>query len=172
MHWVDQHCTGRVGRVLISKLRSLAAHLPTLPLRERAASVLARLMEVEHFPVVLNHGDLLPSNVLADPGSWAVTGLVDWAEAECLPFGTCLYGLECLLGGLVRVEDGGLEWRYWEGSGELRGAFWDALMGGGVGLEGREEEVRCMRDVGVLLWYGYAWDEGRIDRVVNEVVSL
>jgi hypothetical protein len=26
-----------------------------------------------------------------------------------------------------------------------------------------------MRDIGVLLWYGYAWDGGAIDRVVNEM---
>lgn len=29
------------------------------------------------------------------------------------------------------------------------------------------KNLEVVRDVGVFLWYGYAWDEGRIDRVVN-----
>jgi hypothetical protein len=35
-------------------------------------------------------------------------------------------------------------------------------------VETRLEDVRVTRDMGVLLWYGYAWDDGAIDRVVNE----
>lgn len=30
------------------------------------------------------------------------------------------------------------------------------------------EAVLLARDVGVLLWYGTAFDEGRLDKVVNE----
>lgn len=120
---------------------------------------------------MLNHGDLIPSNVLVDSESWAVTGLVDWAEAEWLPFGTCVYGVEHLLGRMVGVGREEQVWKYFEGSMGMRKVFWDAVAKESPELEGRWEEVECMRDVGVLLWYGFAWDEGKIDRVVNETVS-
>ncbi|KAF1965462.1 hypothetical protein BU23DRAFT_489401 [Bimuria novae-zelandiae CBS 107.79] len=168
--WLEQNCTGKVGRIIVSKLRNLAAHLPSEALRERARNTLARLLAIDSYPVVLNHGDLIQSNILIDPASWAVTGLVDWAEAEWLPFGTCLYGVEHLLGSLGTETGGGSpEWRYRERSGELRRVFWQALERGVPELKGRQKKVECVRDVGVLLWYGYAWDEGAIDRVVNEV---
>ena len=170
-HWIEQHCTGPVGRVLIPKLRTLEAHLPDEDLRVRAKETLSRLLSVQDFPVVLNHGDLIPSNVLVDSESWAVTGLVDWAEAEWLPFGTCVYGVEHLLGRMERVGRGERVWKYFEGSKGMRKVFWDAVVKESPGLEGRWEELECMRDVGVLLWYGFAWDEGKIDRVVNETVS-
>lgn len=124
---------------------------------------------------MLNHGDLIPSNVLVDPESWVVTGLVDWAEAEWLPFGTCLYGIEHLLGEMKSENVGRWVqrqmWKYFEESREMRRGFWEAMVRVSPGLEGRWAEVGCMRDIGVLLWYGFAWDDGKIDRVVNGVVS-
>lgn len=153
----------------MSKLQKLASRLPSSGLRARARDVLERLLAMEAYPVVLNHGDLIPSNILIDAESWAVTGLVDWAEAEWLPFGTCLYGLEFLLGG-PGVREGKAVWEYWEGREALERVFWGALERERPGLGARREEVMCARDVGVLLWFGYAWDEGAIDRVVTEVV--
>jgi len=35
----------------------------------------------EH-PVVLTHGDLNEMNILVDPASGRITGVVDWAEAS------------------------------------------------------------------------------------------
>lgn len=174
--WLEQHCTGKVGRVIIPKLRKLAAELPDEALRARARDALSRLLAIEHYPVVLNHGDLIPSNILVDEESWAITGLVDWAEAEMLPFGTCLYGLEYLLGGFEptsSVDGIGTKpaWRYCQGSDTLRDVFQKALTKERPTIEENIEAMQCMRDVGVLLWYGYAWDEGAIDRVVNEAVS-
>ncbi|KAJ4291742.1 hypothetical protein N0V90_009637 [Kalmusia sp. IMI 367209] len=170
--WLEQHCTGRVGREIIPKLRKLAEHLPDDFLRARARSTLRDLLATTQYPVALNHGDLIPSNVLVDRESWEVTGLVDWAEAEWLPFGTCIYGLEHLLGCLEIRENSKPWWNYRSGSDRLREVFWDVLECEKPELVGNLEEVRVMRDVGVLLWYGYAWDEGRIDRVVNEVNDM
>lgn len=175
--WLEQHCAGKVGREIVAKLRKLAANLPDEALRERARATLFRLLTIEQYPVVLNHGDLIPSNVLVDADSWTITGLVDWAEAEMLPFGTCLYGLEYLLGSLTSTTDadgsgGKPVWTYFEGSDTLRLIFWAALKKEKCEIVERLEEVMCMRDLGVLLWFGYAWDEGAIDRVVNDVVSI
>ncbi|OAG01924.1 uncharacterized protein CC84DRAFT_1251865 [Paraphaeosphaeria sporulosa] len=171
--WLDEHCTGKVGRVIVPKLRKLSVELPCETLRARAMDTLLRLLAIEHYPVVLNHGDLIPSNILVDEETWAVSGLVDWAEAEMLPFGTCLYGLEYLLGGLEStssVDGVGMKpvWRYRQGSDALRNIFWQTLKKESPKIGENAEEVFLMRDVGVLLWFGYAWDEGAIDRVVNE----
>lgn len=177
--------TGKVGSRLTWKLSRLVQELPSAALRAHAAAALAALHRVRTLlPVVLNHGDLCASNLLVDARGFELKGVVDWAEAEELPFGTCLYGLEYLLGYLAttrevgRERDGGgrrgrgrgREWVYYECAASLRRTFWDALEEEVPGLgESKEmrEAVRLARAVGVLLWYGYAWDEGRIDRVVD-----
>jgi hypothetical protein len=96
--------------------------------------------------------------------------LVDWAEAEYLPFGTCLYGLEHLLGYLSPALSG-LEptWTYYDGATQLRKLFWTRLVEAVPELGIRMDDLKVIRDVGVLLWHGIAWDDGAIDRVVNEV---
>ena len=177
--------TGKVGRQLTWKVARLGSTLPTAGLRTAAAAIAAQLPRLHAtVPVVLNHGDMVAGNLLVDSASWELRGVVDWAEAEALPFGTCLYGLEGLLGYLAprrrRGREGGItaeatdvrsvEWVYYECAAALRRAFWDALEEEIPALgEGEElrEGVSLARDVGVLLWYGYAWDEGRIDRVVE-----
>ncbi|KAF9695607.1 hypothetical protein EKO04_006541 [Ascochyta lentis] len=161
---IFSQCTGKVGSCTIRKLEKLVQDLPDVWLRERAQSTLKGLCEVEEYPIVLNHGDLIPSNVLTNEETWEITGLVDWAEAEFLPFGTCLYGLEHLLGFFDRST-----FTYYDNAPKLRGYFWTSLFRLVPELRDREKDVRLMRDVGVLLWHGYAWDEGAIDRVVNEV---
>src|SRR5690242_6884487 len=93
-------CTGKVGSSIVKKLEELSKKLPDECLRARTAITLEKLCNIHAYPIVLNHGDLIPSNILVDEETWNITGLVDWAEAEWLPFGTCLYGLEHLLGSL------------------------------------------------------------------------
>ena len=58
---------------------------------------------------------------------------------------------------------------YYDNALQLRELFWACLFKLVPELESRKEEVWLMRDVGVLLWHGYAWDDGAIDRVVDEV---
>jgi hypothetical protein len=102
-------------------------------------------------------------------------GVVDWAEAEWLPFGMALYGVEHFLGYMSAspgVEFGREREFVWYGSHEqLREYFWRSLVEGLPAL--REEEswkaVCLSREIGILLWHGVAWDEGRIDRVINAV---
>jgi hypothetical protein len=183
-------CTGKVGSCIVRKLEKLAEDLPDLWLQQRARSTVARLRVVEDYPIVLNHGDLIPSNILVNEDTWEITGLVDWAEAEYLPFGTCLYGLEHLLGILSSAEQlspsatenlephcDGIRvkvpmFAYFYNATELRNLFWKHLIKLVPEIGSRQEEVRLMRDVGVFLWHGYAWDEGAIDRVVNEASDM
>ncbi|KZM20352.1 transferase [Ascochyta rabiei] len=163
-------CTGKVGSCVIRKLGRLAQDLPDIWLRGRAQSTIDRLCMVDEHPVVLNHGDLIPSNILVDKETWEITGLVDWAEAEFLPFGTCLYGLEHLLGfsQSASQKSGRSTFTYYENAPKLREYFWTCLFRLVPEITKRQKDTWLMRDVGVLLWYGYAWDEGAIDRVVDE----
>lgn len=164
-------CTGKVGSRITQKLEKLARKLPDQWLRERVMITQKKSCALNDYAVVLNHGDLLPSNILVDEHTWKITGLVDWAEAEYLPFGTCLYGLEHLLG-IVQPASQTLSrpvFVYQGDAARLRQLFWTTLIDVIPELNGRQEEVKVMRDLGVLLWHGYAWDEGAIDRVVDEV---
>ena len=167
---VLSQCRGKVGSTIISRLERLAAELPDTHLRQRASQVLGAVQRISDYSVTINHGDLIPSNILVDKNTWKITGLVDWAEAEYLPFGTCLYGLEHLLGYITPPASGiALIWTYFDGAAQLRELFWTRLIDAVPELGARMEDVRVMRDLGVLLWYGIAWDEGAIDRIVNEV---
>lgn len=163
-------CTGLVGSSIIDRLEKLAAQLPSPDLRQRAQGVLKALQCISEYPIVLCHGDLIPSNILVNQDTWEVTGLVDWAEAEHLPFGTCLYGLETLLGHMEPVSPTRSSPRfvYFDSAPKLRKVFWTHLLEVAPELQSRRRDVVVMRDLGVLLWYGIAWDNGAIDRVVNE----
>ena len=177
-------CTGKVGASIIPRLEKLAEELPDQWLRQRAENSLRCVRAAPTYPVVLNHGDLIPSNILVDAKTWRITGIVDWAEAEYLPFGTCLYGLEHILGYLTPApslssppssdctrsfKDDMPALMYYARAKYLRERFWTWMWDELPELKRRRDEVMGMRDVGVLLWYGYAWDDGAIDRVVNEV---
>ncbi|KAI9660460.1 MAG: hypothetical protein M1821_009810 [Bathelium mastoideum] len=199
--------TAKVAPQLTFKLARLATALPSAALRARAAATLAGLHTLRRLPRVLTHGDVVPGNVLVDATTGVLRGVVDWAEAEVLPWGVAMYGVEFLLGyvgaaaavgergggggqseidvgqdGMGRVDEDGKrrrrsrrrEWVYYSGAAGLRRAFWQLLVEevpglGADGDAGRDlrEAVKVARDVGVLLWFGYAWDEGRIDRVVD-----
>ncbi|KAL2181706.1 uncharacterized protein P884DRAFT_190045 [Thermothelomyces heterothallicus CBS 202.75] len=85
-----------------------------------------------------------------------LTGLVDWAEGEWLPFGVGLYGLEEVLGRTVTDEETGSgRFEYFSDAERLRAAFWDELvrevpaLAPGTELRERVEKARLL---GLLLW--------------------
>nr|POE73063.1 hypothetical protein CFP56_31002 [Quercus suber] len=160
---------GRVGSSLMQRLAALTQSLPSQALRVVARRALREVQRggFECLPVVLTHGDLIPSNLLVDAATWRLTGVVDWAEAEWLPFGISLYTVDILLEGLSaeRKQNG---WFWGRGDRKLREWFWTELENRVDGLRGVRKGVRLARTVGILLWFGFAWDDGRIDRVVDE----
>lgn len=153
---------GVVGKTLKARLQMLSDELPVrfLPV---AKFLLRQLPVIESLPWVLTHGDLVASNILLDMSSGHLSGLVDWAEAEILPFGVCLYGLEELLGEMTPKG-----FSYCPNANSIRDLFWTCLLKKVPELQYHLTAVSLARDLGVLLWHGIAFDEGKIDRVVQE----
>lgn len=178
----------RVGRTLRWRLELMHAQLPGR-FRPVVGRVLGALGEIEsRLPWALTHGDLVPGNVMVDVdgvdcdadghGDAALgtfpaagdrngvrlTGLIDWAEAEYLPFGVGLYGLEELLGASSggsgrsgsRYPPRESTFAYLPEAAQLRRIFWQELcaaipeLGTDAALRARVEDARLL---GLLLWY-------------------
>ncbi|KAH6630543.1 hypothetical protein B0J18DRAFT_421463 [Chaetomium sp. MPI-SDFR-AT-0129] len=144
----------------ITNCTKLFHHLSeTLPSRfkpsiSKLPDLLPLLRSGDH-PVVLTHGDLNEMNILADPLTGKITGVVDWAEASFQPFGFALYSLDNCLGNMG--PDG---WEYFDNADQLRKGFWDTF----EKLVGRlsesvMESIRLARVAGLFIRYGIAYEE-------------
>lgn len=165
--------SGRIGRSLAWRLEQMCASLPPrfAPFLSKTRS---QLDKITSLPWVLTHGDIVPANIMVEPsqdksGELVLTGILDWAEAEYLPFGVGLYGLEEILG----ETDSSGQFTYYSDENELRTLFWaqvDAeLATDGSALSPLQREiVDDAHTLGVLLWHGIAFDNGKLDRVVEE----
>jgi len=152
------------------KLSLLVSTLPSrfTAITSRVQRELDELFD-PRYPQVLTHGDLCPMNILVSPTSGRITGIIDWAEAEVLPFGLALYSLENLLG---YMGPGG--WNYFDIRDQLEqnfwNQFWECIAGDkGPLLEGRRRNaVTIAQQVGVLIQYGFEWENGIVERAVTE----
>lgn len=72
----------------------------------------------------MNHGDLCDTNIIIDPLTGKLSGVIDWAEGSILPFGCALWGLETVLG-RFDFEKG--EWVYDEQREDLEDLFWETF---------------------------------------------
>ncbi|KID82012.1 Protein kinase-like domain protein [Metarhizium guizhouense ARSEF 977] len=108
------------------------------------------------YPLVLTHGDLNEMNILVDPGSGNITGIVDWAEASILPFGFTLFALDNALGSMHASG-----WKYFDNSDYLRREFWGIFRDLVGGLSDSEMElIRVARMAGTFIRYGSPYDSG------------
>ncbi|KAI0477025.1 hypothetical protein F4859DRAFT_71437 [Xylaria cf. heliscus] len=155
-----------VGSSLTSRLELMSASLP-LRFRRFASSILGDISEIEALPWVFTHGDFLASNIMVSQYSGKLTGLLDWAEAEWLPFGIGMYGLEELLG--QDNPDG--QFVYYPEARRLRHMFWKQLILLIPELAHDTKTVSLIKKaqkLGILLWHGIAFDDGNLNRVVEE----
>ena len=173
--WRGSKSKGKVGGSLRWRVELLKG-LPKRQLAGHAARIQRGLSSIEELPWCLTHGDLVPANIMVDPATGRLSGLIDWAEGEWLPFGVGLYGLEEVLG----EEDGeGQQFRYYPEHEGLRRRFWarflhlleegelaGARSGTGTG-RAFLRDVDAARRLGIMLWRGIAFDDGRIDRAVE-----
>ncbi|KAK1768717.1 hypothetical protein QBC33DRAFT_577188 [Phialemonium atrogriseum] len=134
---------------------SLAESLPlqqatvkSLPSVAQIQGILPMLCSGE-YPVVLTHGDLNEMNILVDPASGKITGVVDWAEASFQPFGFALYALDNALGSM-----GPQVWEDFDNADSLRDEFWSTFsrLVGGLS-ESMMESIRLARVAGLLIRY-------------------
>ena len=166
---------GKVGSKLVSKIERLSKDLPTPQLRTVAMWAQSLLPLLDILPVVLTHGDIVPSNIMVHPDSGALKGVVDWVEAEFLPFGLSFYGLEYLLGFPSKrrgsTGDSSTHFISYDCAPELRAHFWSTLYRKIPELKTDTEMLMALhvaKLVGTLLWFGFAWDGGEVDRVIDQ----
>lgn len=109
-----------------------------------------------NYPLVLTHGDLNETNILVDPESGSITGVVDWAEASIQPFGFTLFALDNALGSMDASG-----WKYFDNSDYMRREFWRMFCDLVGGLSDSEMElIRVARMAGIFIRYGSPYDTG------------
>ncbi|KAK3333163.1 hypothetical protein B0T19DRAFT_118423 [Cercophora scortea] len=170
---------GRVGRSLHWRLKEMHAHLPP-QFRPVVQATLDALPDIEALPWVLTHGDVVPSNIMVGEEGGSICGLLDWEEAEYLPFGVGFYGLEELLGQTTThithnssnstpYPPPNSHFTYLPTADSLRALFWAELEQTiPTPLRLQRSTVERAQLLGILLWHGIAFDNGRLDRVVCE----
>ncbi|KAI0180154.1 hypothetical protein GGR52DRAFT_229843 [Hypoxylon sp. FL1284] len=159
---------GTVGASLHWRLDLMANKLP-VRFRRIAKSILLDLSEIENLPWVLSHGDFLASNIMVHPKTGKLVGLIDWAEGEFLPFGVGMYGYQELLG-----EDRDGHYVYYPEAKYLRKLFWKELLSNLPDLAHDVRRVTLIQKaqiLGILLWHGIAFDNGKLDRVVEDGID-
>lgn len=139
-----------------ARFEYLAGALPErfLPAVVEVQTALSALLD-ECYPVVLTHSDLNEMNILVDPSSGKITGVVDWPGASILPFGFTLYALENALGNMG--SDG---WKWFDNADDLRRAFWVSFREQTGLSESQTTLVKVAGKAGILIRYGTAYDSG------------
>ncbi|KAL5344119.1 hypothetical protein BJX70DRAFT_393535 [Aspergillus crustosus] len=76
------------------------------------------------YPLTLNHTDLCQMNIMVDlsedKDKGGTTGVIDWTDAQILPFGFSLWGMYNMLG--IMNSKG---WTYYDNYEELERVFWE-----------------------------------------------
>ncbi|OAA54525.1 Protein kinase-like domain protein [Niveomyces insectorum RCEF 264] len=141
-----------------ARLDYLAGTLPMrfLPVVAKVQATLPQWFKDDSYPVVLTHADLNEMNILIDPSSGDITGIVDWSEASMQPFGFALYALDNALG--TMSNDG---WRWYDHAEAMRESFWDVFQAEIGSLSASQLElVKLAETAGILIRYGTAYDSG------------
>jgi hypothetical protein len=116
------------------------------------------------YPFVLIHDDLCKMNILVDPESGNISGIIDWADVKVLPFGILLWGLKNVLG---YMDSKG--WHYYDKHKNLKTLFWQTFEDiTGPLSDYNREIIRITRMVGFFFRYGFTWDSGIRERPVGD----
>lgn len=95
-------------------------------------------------------------NMLVDTDTGRLTGIADWVDADIEPFGMALWGLEDILG-----SSGPDGWSWVGDTAPLRSVFREAFF---AEIGERLSDEKCIaidqvRDLGLLLRWGFMWSE-------------
>lgn len=105
--------------------------------------------------MVLTHADLNEMNILINPNSGDITGIVDWSSASIQPFGFALYVLENALG--TMNNEG---WKWHDNAADLRVTFWRAFREQTGLRESQLKLIQLAGKAGILIRYGTAYNSG------------
>lgn len=98
------------------------------------------------YRLVVIHGDLVPNNILVDPETFAITGIIDWSHAAVHPFGMDMYAMFLALG---YVDETG--WHYYNCRARLQEAFWAELFTvSGIHPSARQSVLQKLESAGAL----------------------
>lgn len=109
--------------------------------------------------LVLTHRDLSLTNLLVDPETWNLTGIIDWSTATILPFGLELDILHLLTGYMDRSG-----WHFYSIRAQIHEVFW-VEFGKAAGVDNGfvqndlRPDVEMVMKIAVILRYGLQRDE-------------
>ncbi|KAI9689059.1 MAG: hypothetical protein M1822_000796 [Bathelium mastoideum] len=121
------------------------------------------------WPLALSHEDLTEGNVLVDPATGHLTGVIDWVNAKIAPFGVSLYGMESFMGAMG--QEG---WIYYKNAQQMRASLQELLETAmaealpGLSLAEGCSKLALARKMGILLHYGFFFETGVPARPVQE----
>ncbi|KAK4224848.1 hypothetical protein QBC38DRAFT_422728 [Podospora fimiseda] len=128
----------------------------------------------QNHPQVLTNGDLSKTNILVDPDTYEITGIVDWSLAFVRPFGMELDTLLLVTGCMDMAG-----WHDYTCKTALIDAFWEEFWAGAFMLEiqeddkSRKQDFRALAEIamkiGAILCYGFQRNE---DGSASEVVYI
>ncbi|PLB47528.1 hypothetical protein P170DRAFT_447484 [Aspergillus steynii IBT 23096] len=152
----------------VSDLARLAVLLRGLP--SRFTNAITQILEdlpmifLPTYPLVLSHADLCEMNIIVNPEAGGINGIIDWADAKVLPFGMSLWGLRNMLG--IMDSKG---WHYHENAPRLEGLFWETFYQSvGMVFGDGKRAIQVAERAGLLLRYGFTWEDGVVERPVSE----
>jgi Ser/Thr protein kinase RdoA (MazF antagonist) len=146
-----------------SSLEKLSAALP-VRFQHTIQVVYSHLESILNLPLVLTHNDLSCGNILVEPSTGHITGIVDWADAIVQPFGLVLWGVYGVIGfhgpaGYTFHADVAAHVKL------FRATFLQEAR-----YEGKLQVLEMARILGVLQRYGFTWNisERKWDVIHNE----
>lgn len=151
----------------------------TLPTRFQTTiqRCLHALPSIMTLPIVLAHKDFGDFNILVDPETCHLLGVIDWAEATLEPFGINLYAVENLMtkfhlrNGAVRYPRYEVLYeRFWDGLGKGigRGEFIGSSGGGG----GDATTTNVIDTIQSAMLLGLLLSNGFTSRLANEAAPV
>ena len=110
----------------------------------------------EHYPFTLTHDDLGETNLLVDPSTGHITGVIDWIDAKIRPFGFDLWGLQNILG---RMDQDG--WHFSQDHKADEELFWSSFENyvRDSSFYAVRRRIELARYIGIVLRYGFRWSE-------------
>lgn len=139
-------------------LRSLLLALPPR-FHDAIRRCLQALPSIMALPIVLAHKDFGDFNMLVDPDTCHLLGVIDWAEAKLEPFGLNLYAVENLMS-KFHLRNGASRYPDYN---TLYFTFWQTLKAE-IGPDLSDAEIHTVRSAMLL---GFLLDRGFTSRLAN-----